>query len=434
MQQSQLFSKTRKQAPKEAVTISHQLLIKAGFIDQLASGIWSFLPLGWRVHRKIENIIREEINKIDAQEIFLPTLQPKSLWQETNRWDKIDPPLFRTRDRHNREYGLGSTHEEVITDLARKFIHSYKDLPKAIYQIQTKFRNEMRATSGLLRTREFSMKDLYSFHPDEKDLDKYYEKVCSAYEKIYLRCGLKAVKVKASSGTIGGDVSHEFMILAATGEDKILICQGCGWAANVEMGKQKVCPTCQARLRQESCIEAGHVFKLGIKYSQVMKANFIDRNGLKKPMVMGCYGIGLGRLMATIVEAHHDENGIIWPKEVAPFDIHLLDFRKKARPFLSNQPKKFKNNLRVSHEKAELLYSALQKFGFEVLYDDRDESPGLKLRDADLIGIPIRLIVSEKTGHKMEMKRRDSKKVELIKMNNLISLTAMQKEKRAKAR
>lgn len=409
MFQSRLFSKTKKQSPKEAEAISHKLLTKAGFIDQLASGIWSFLPLGWRVHKKIEDTIREEMNNIEGQEIFLPTLQPKSLWQETDRWDKIDPPLFRTKDRHDREYGLGSTHEEVITDLARKNIRSYKDLPLAIYQIQTKFRNEMRATSGLLRTREFSMKDLYSFHQDEEDLDRYYQKVCLAYEKIYQRCGLKAVKVEASSGTIGGDVSHEFMILAKTGEDKILICERCDWAANIEMGKQKICPKCRGKLEQKSCIEVGHIFKLGIKYSKAMKANFVDKNGQEKPIVMGCYGIGLGRLMAAIVEAYHDENGIIWPASVAPFDIHLVQISDFRCQISENKVKKI----------AENLYKKLQRSNIEVLYDDRFESPGVKLKDADLIGIPIRLVISEKTGEKIEVKRRDDDKVKLVEMNNI---------------
>jgi prolyl-tRNA synthetase len=408
MLQSQLFSKTKKRPSKEAVTISHKLLDQAGFIDQLASGIWSFLPLGRRVHQKIENIIREEINAIGGQEVFLPTLQPKSLWQETDRWDKIDPPLFRTKDRHDREYGLGSTHEEVITDLARKNIKSYKDLPLAIYQIQTKFRNEMRATSGLLRTREFSMKDLYSFHQNEEDLEKYYQKVCLAYQKIYQKCELKAIKVEASSGTIGGDVSHEFMILAATGEDKILICQKCSWAANIEIGKQKTCPKCKSKLRQESCIEAGHIFNLGIKYSGAMKANFVDKNGQEKPLVMGCYGIGLGRLMATIVEAHHDKNGIIWPASVSPFDAHLIS--------INSQQSTVNNKIK---ENTENLYKILQKKEIDILYDDRDESPGVKLKDADLIGIPVRLVISEKTGDRVEVKKRDSDKVELVKIDKI---------------
>ena len=432
MLQSQLFSKTKKQLPKEAVTISHKLLTKAGFIDQLGSGIWSFLPFGWRVHQKIENIIRQEMNSIGGQELFLPTLQPKSLWQETNRWDEIDPPLFRTKDRHDREYGLGSTHEEVITDLARKNIKSYKDLPLAVYQIQTKFRNEMRATSGLLRTREFSMKDLYSFHQNVQDLDKYYQKVCSAYKKIYQRCDLEAIQVEASSGTIGGDISHEFMILAETGEDKILICDKCGWAANIEMGPQKNCPKCEAKVDQKSCIEAGHVFKLGTKYSKAMKANFVDKNGQEKPLVMGCYGIGLGRLMAIVVEAHHDKNGIIWPASVAPYDVHLIQMKgasNETKPQTKGVSNVAKWSLTIK-ERAKNLYQKLQESNIEVLYDDRPESPGIKLKDADLIGIPVRLVVSGKTEEKVEVKKRDENKVEIKEVKDLVSQIKSHKRKK----
>ncbi len=405
MRQAQLFLKTRKEAPKEAITISHKLLVRANFIDQLASGIWSFLPLGWRVHQKIENIIREEMNKIDGQEVFLPTLQPKTLWEETERWEKIDPPLFKVKDRHKREYGLGSTHEEVITHLARKNIRSYKDLPLALYQIQTKFRNELRATSGLLRTREFIMKDLYSFHKDKKDLDKYYQKVSKAYQRIYSRCELKAVKVEASSGTIGGSISHEFMVLAETGEDKVLICEKCNWAINIEIGNQKkVCPKCKTKLSQKSCIEAGHIFKLETKYSQVMKAFFVDKSGQEKPIIMGCYGIGLGRLMATIVETHHDKDGIIWPASVAPYQIHLLCL----------------GLVKSIKKQSDSLFGTLQKSGFEALYDNRNEPAAIKLKDADLIGIPIRLIISEKTKKKVEFKKRNSGKIQMLEMNKLI--------------
>ncbi|MGC9049167.1 MAG: proline--tRNA ligase, partial [Patescibacteria group bacterium] len=283
MRQSKLFTKTLRNDPKEARTISHKLLVRAGYINQLTSGIWSLLPLGWRVYKKIEKIIREEMNEIGGQEVYLPTLQPKELWQKTGRWETIDPPLFKVKDRHNKWLGLGSTHEEVITDLARQYIKSYKDLPLAIYQIQNKFRNEMRPTGGLLRTREFIMKDLYSFHADEKDLDKYYKQVLSAYYKIYERCGLKAIAVSAPSGSIGGSVSHEFMILADSGEDKILICQNRDWGINLEIGRsQDKCPNCSGKLEQKNAIEAGHTFKLGALYSQKMGASFTDRDGQKK--------------------------------------------------------------------------------------------------------------------------------------------------------
>lgn len=407
MRYSKLFGKTLKGAvPKGAEATSHQYLVKGGFIDQLAAGIYSFLPLGWRVHQKIEDIIREEMNKIGGQELFLPTLQPKSLWQESQRWESMDPPLFVIKDQHQKEYALGSTHEEVMTDLARKLIKSYQDLPLYLYQIQNKFRNEIRSTGGLLRVREFMMKDLYSFHTNEKDLDNYYQKVIESYKKIFTRCGFMVKVVEASTGTIGGDVSHEFMMLCPTGEDKILFCQKCDFATSKETGKK--CPKCSSSLKEGRSIENGHVFKLGTKYSQSMKAYFIDKDGKKKLIWMGCYGIGLGRLMATVVEAHHDKQGIIWPKEVSPYQVYLIELKSK--------------NMKFS---GETIYKELEKEGIEVLYDDREDvSAGVKFTDADLIGIPVRLVVSEKTKDKIEWKNRDSKKTELLTLPEVIKKLA----------
>lgn len=440
MLQSKLFPSTQKQAPKEAISVSHKLLVQAGYIDQLSSGIWNFLPLGWRVHQKINNLIRQEINKIGGQELFLPSLQPKELWLETERWDTIDPPLFKLKDRHKKELGLGSTHEEVITYLARKFIKSYKDLPLALYQIQNKFRNELRATAGLLRTREFIMKDLYSFHANEKNLDEYYKKVQQAYKNIFQLCGLNSVMVQASSGTIGGKESHEFMILAETGEDTIIICEQCGFGANLELGNDygafaesaeafpdlpkpcakevakvdKKCPNCQGKLTQKKSIESGHIFKLGTTYSQKMNASFVDQDGKQQPLVMGCYGIGIGRLMATIVEVNNDADGLLWPKSVAPFDIHLISIDKKSDASNSSENK--------IQARAEQIYRALQEQNFEVLYDDRKLSPGNKLKDADLIGIPIRLVISEKTGDKIEFKEREKKEVKLLGLEEILKV------------
>jgi len=400
MKYSKLFGKTLKKPPKGAEAISHQYLAKGGFIDQLSAGIYSFLPLGWRVYRKIENIIREEMNKINGQEIFLPTLQPKSLWQESKRWDNMDPPLFILKDRHQKEYALGSTHEEVITDLVRRFVKSYKDLPLYLYQIQNKFRNETRSTGGLLRVREFMMKDLYSFHTDKKDLDNYYEKVVETYKRIFTRCGFVVKVVEASSGSIGGDVSHEFMMLCSTGEDKILYCPQCDFATSKETLEK--CPHCQSKLQSGRAIENGHVFKLGNKYSQSMGAYFINGKGEKKLIWMGCYGIGLGRLMASMVEANHDERGILWPQTVSPFDVHLIDLNKDKK-------------------QAEKVYEELKKAKIDVLYDDRDDvSAGVKFADADLIGIPFRLVVSEKTGEKIEYKERNSQKTELLSLEQVI--------------
>ncbi len=259
MRYSKLFGKTLKSVPKEAEVVSHKLLTQGGFIDrQLAAGIYSFLPLGWRVHQKIENIIREEIEAVGGQEVFLPSLQPKEIWQKSDRWNNIDPPLFKLEDRHEKEFALGSTHEEVITDLAARFIKSYRDLPLYLYQIQNKFRNEMRSTGGLLRVREFMMKDLYSFHTSEADLADYFEKVVAAYFKIFKRCGLSALKSEASGGTIGGTRTYEFQVPASVGEDKIFVCSQCGWAANWELMEEKSwqkCHKCQGELKEEIMVK-----------------------------------------------------------------------------------------------------------------------------------------------------------------------------------
>jgi prolyl-tRNA synthetase len=409
MRQSQLFCKTKESVPKEVQAVSHKLLLRADFISQLASGVYSFLPLGWRVLKKIEEIIRTEMNNLGGEEVLLPALSPKSLWVETKRWATIDPPLFKLKDRHKKELALGPTHEEVITDLVRKRIKSYKDLPFSLYQIQNKFRNEMRSTGGLLRTREFIMKDLYSFHTTEGDLQKFYEKVKKAYFRIFQKCDLKAICVEADPGTIGGKMSHEFMILSKTGEDRVLICKKCNFAANIEKaGKLRKCPKCKNRLEKKRAIEAGHIFALGAKYSKAMGANFVDKSGTSHPIVMGCYGIGLPRLLATIVEAHHDKNGIIWPESVAPFQVHLLIIEE---------------NLKIK-KITERLYKDLQKAQVEVLYDDReDKTAGEKFVDADLIGIPWRMVVSEKTLKKksVEIKKRDKKRVKLVLLSKFLN-------------
>jgi prolyl-tRNA synthetase len=409
MRYSNLFGKALRKAPREAKATSHKLLIKAGFIDrQLAAGIYSFLPLGWQVHRKIENIIREEMDKIEGQEVFLPTLQPKELWQVSDRWDKMEPPLLKLEDRHKKEFALGPTHEEVITDLASRFIKSYRDLPLYLYQIQNKFRNEMRSTGGLLRTREFMMKDLYSFHETEKDLDNYYQKVYQAYLKIFKRCGFEAIAVEAESGAIGGEYCHEFMMVCPTGEDKIVACEKCDWAGNiVAVGEKKKCPQCGGKTKIIRGIENGHIFKLGTEYSEKMGAYYVDKKGKKKPVVMGCYGIGLGRLMATIVEISHDKKGIIWPKSVAPFGVHLSSIINHQSSIINF---------------ADKVYDELLQAGVEVLYDDREEvSAGVKFADADLIGIPVRLVVSEKTKDKIEWKERDKEKTELLSLKEIVS-------------
>ena len=408
MLQSELFCKTKKAAPKDAEVTSYKYLARADFIEQSFSGVYRFLPLGFKVLKKIEEIIREEMLNIGAQELYLPTFQNKNLWLETNRWKTIDPPLFKLKDRHQKELALSSTHEEEITDVFRHRIKSYQDLPFFLFQIQNKFRNEMRPTGGLLRTREFLMKDLYSFHTDKKDLMRFYEKVRRIYFKIFKRCGLKPVCVEASPGTIGGELSHEFMIISSIGEDRIFICKKCGFAANVEKtGEIKKCPKCKNQLEKKNCIEVGHVFNLGTKYSKIMKADYLDKNGKSHPVVMGCYGIGLPRLMATIVEVNNDKDGIVWPRGIAPFQAHLIEVK--------SQKSKVKSE-------AERLYKILLKSGIEVLYDDRSKSPGEKFAEADLIGIPIRIVISERTLKKnsVEVKQRNKKEAKLVKIKQLL--------------
>lgn len=409
MRQSKLFYKTSKEAPKEAEIASHKLLLRAGFISQLASGIYNFLPLGWKVHKKIEHIIREEMNKIGGQEVFLPALQPKEVWLKTGRWENMDPPLFKLKDRHKKDFALGPTHEEVITSLAKEYVRSYRDLPIYLYQVQNKFRNEMRFSGGLLRVREFIMKDLYSFHSDKDDLEKFFNKVLFAYDKIYRRCGLETIKSEASGGIFTREKTYEFQVLSEIGEDKIIFCPKCQWAANLEIAGFKEddkCSKCGAKLVQKNSIEVGHTFRLGSKYSEPLGLYFIDKDGKKQPVLMGCYGIGLGRLMATIVEKNNDEKGIIWPSEVSPFKVHLI---------------KIENDKDVA-ESAEKIYDDLEKKSIEVLYDDRiDKTAGEKFVEADLIGMPIRLVVSKKTlkDKCLEIKKRTERKTAMVKISEL---------------
>lgn len=387
VRQSQLFGYPLRNPPKDAETASHRFLVQGGFIHQLAAGVFSLLPLGFRVHQRIVDIIREEMNALGAQEVLLPALHPKGLWEETGRWREIDPPLFTLTDRHDRQYALAPTHEEVITDLARTYVHSYQQLPVAVFQIQTKFRNEQRPTGGLLRTREFVMKDLYSFHESEDDLIRFYGEVRKAYVNIFERCGLKTVPVQAESGSIGGSVSSEFVVLAETGEDKVALCSSCGFGAKQEtLSRQTAsCPECGHALEVKNCIESGHIFQLGQKYSRAMRAQIATKEGTKEFLVMGCYGIGVGRLLAAIIEAHHDDKGIRWPETVAPFDAHLVGLRGSGKGH---------GDVAAATDRA---LGALTTAGVSVLHDDRkDASAGEKFADADLIGIPWRIVVSEK--------------------------------------
>jgi prolyl-tRNA synthetase len=560
MRVSKLFGKTLRQAPAEAESVSHQLLLRAGMIAQEAAGVYSYLPLGWRVLRKIENIIRDEMDKAGGQEVMLPVLQPLEFWQQSGRDVAFGKSLFTLTDRKEHMLALGPTHEEVVADLARRHVQSYRDLPLRPYQIQTKLRDEPRPRGGLLRVREFIMKDLYSLDADQAGLDVSYQKVCQAYKNIYARLDLPALMVEADSGAIGGKDSHEFMVLTEDGEDQVVYCSNCSYAANAEKaqfakipgniilsgaknllplevmatpeaetikevasfvgvptsqtlkavfyyadgrfvlvvlrgdlevndtklrnnlkcselrlatedeakevgivagfaspigitgitviaddsitvgsnfvaGANKpgyhfknanyprdfqvdivadialarsgdACARCGNELTYARSIEVGHVFKLGTFISERFGSSFLDADGKSRPIVMGSYGIGLGRLLAALVEQSHDDKGIIWPLAAAPYQVHLCPLSLDKAAVLPT---------------AEKIYQDLQKKGIEVLFDDRDESPGVKFNDADLLGIPLRLTLSPRTlqSKDVEAKWRTEKEARLLSLDNL---------------
>jgi prolyl-tRNA synthetase len=533
MRYSEMFLPTGREVPSDAEVISQQLMIRAGMIRKLTSGIYSYLPLGYRVIRKLEQIIREEMNKAGAQEVHMPMVQPTELWQESGRWEHYGKELLRFRDRHDHEYCLGPTHEEVITSLVRNDIKTYRQLPRNLYQIQTKFRDEVRPRFGVMRCREFGMKDAYSFDVDEEGAEKSYEKMFAAYNNIFRRCGLKFRPVEADSGSIGGKYSHEFMVMAESGEDAMVFCDKCTYAANLEKAEvacpekkeiyeedwlpleeintpnartieevsafldvnpqdivktlifnaddkqyavlirgdhevneikvknylgatevelasdeiimkttgaprgfagpvnikipvlldysvidminfvtgankedyhyrnvnigrdfqiqafadfrvvtgQDKCPRCGGDIKFARGIEVGHVFKLGTKYSKAMKAVYLDKDGQEKIMIMGCYGIGIGRTVAAGIEQNHDENGIIWPMPLAPYHVIITPVNVNEETVM---------------KAAEDLYRSLLAEGIEVILDDRDERAGVKFKDADLIGIPLRVVVGQK--------------------------------------
>lgn len=406
MKQSQLFPKTRKEAPKDAESINHKLLVRGGFIDQLMSGSWTLLPLGLRVVTKINQIIRDEINAVGGQEMLMPLLHPKEIWSETGRWDKADEIMYKLTDSRKKEYVLSFTHEEIVMDLLRKNITSYQDLPVAVYHFSTKFRNEPRARSGILRGREFMMKDLYSAHVSEADMMDYYEKVKNAYVKIFTRLGFNFKIVEALGGVFTDKHTHEFQVLDANGEDTVFACDTCDYAVNKEIFEGKAggaCPKCKKGKIEElkGLVEVGNIFPLGTWYAERMKVFYTDDKGLKKPVWFASYGIGPTRVMGTLVEVNHDEMGIIWPKAVAPFDVHLVEL-----PGAKNVKK---------------IYDDLTEAGYDVLWDDRKVGPGEKFADADLIGIPVRLVISERNGEKIEWKERASEKSELLNIDEVIS-------------
>jgi len=412
MLQSKLFYKTKKSAPKEIIAVSHKLLYRGDFIDQLGSGIYSYLPLGWLVHQNIANIIRQEMIALEGEEIFLPAMHPKSVWEQSGRWDKMNPPLFKLKDSHKKDFALGSTHEEVITKLVKDRISSYKDLPLALFQIQSKFRNEIRYTGGLLRTREFIMKDLYSFHANQSDFEKYYERVAKAYFKIFKRCGLKVLRVKASGEGFTNDFTDEFQAITPVGEDAIIYCEKCGFAKNKEIFEYNdgdKCPECKSLLKKEKGVEVGNIFPLGDRYSKSFDLKFMDKLGKEKFVIMASYGIGIGRLMSVIIEASNDTKGIIWPKEVAPFLVHIIP-------------------VEINDNKVEKIAKKLYDNGQEkikrVIYDDRRSvSVGEKFAESDLLGIPFKIIVSRKTLEKdsVEIEERGTKKSKLIKIKDVMN-------------
>ena len=401
MRLSETFIPTMKETPSEAQIPSHQLMLRAGMIRKLASGVYTFLPLGYRVLKNVEQIIREEMNAAGAQELLLPALHPRELWEETGRWAIYGEEMLKVTDRNKREFGLGPTHEDVITDLVRKEVRSYRQLPVILYQFQTKFRDEIRPRFGIMRGREFMMKDCYSFDRDEAGLNINYQKMVQAYKNIFTRCGFKFKMVQADSGNIGGKLSHEFMVMADTGEEALYYCEACDHCQkakeedDIAKGEREKlsCPKCTKEMTYTRVIEVGHTFNLGTKYSAVMKATFLDEKGESQPFIMGCYGIGVSRIVAAAIEQSHDQNGIIWPVSIAPYKVVLLP-------------------LDVNHDQVkaitEKLYADLRQKGIETLLDDRDERAGVKFKDADLIGIPVKVVISTRNlaENKIEIKLR----------------------------
>ncbi|MDP2696433.1 MAG: aminoacyl--tRNA ligase-related protein [bacterium] len=412
MRISKLFSKTSKNWPAGEEATNAKLLIKAGYIRKSSAGVYSYLPLGWRVLNKINDIIREEMNSIGAQELLMPTLVAKDYWAKTDRWE-VDI-AFKTKlpetSHQSTEFGLGWTHEEVVTDLATDFISSYQDLPTAVYQIQNKFRAEARAKNGLLRGREFLMKDLYSFHANKEDLDNYYQTVIEAYKKILQRLDLNAKVVEAAGGAFTKEYTHEFQVLDPSGEDDVFYCDKCDFAQNKEIAKVGIgdkCPACGGEIKESSGIEVANVFKLGTRFSDAFNLKFKDKDGSEQAVLMGSYGIGPSRLMGTLVEAYNDERGIIWPESVSPYKVHLVSLAGD-------------NNMVA--KSAEKIYTNLDKSGVEVLFDDRDISAGHKLADADLLGLTWRAVVSEKTGNKIELKQRSKPEIKLVSYEEVAKL------------
>jgi prolyl-tRNA synthetase len=402
MRQSHLFTKTRREAPRDELAKNAQLLIRAGYVHKDMAGVYSYLPLGRRVLGAIEEIVRKGMDSIGGQEIRMATLHPSEPWKQTGGWDQVDV-LFKIDSRTEKEYALGQSEEEIVTPIASEYAPSYKDLPLAIYQIGQKYRDELRAKSGIMRGREFGMKDMYSFHTTQEDFERFYEIVKQEYVKIYAECGLVAKVTEASGGSFSQKISYEFMVLTDAGEDTILYCDACDYCVNVEVAKVKEgdeCPKCHdSKLKEGIASEVGNVFDLGDRYPKALNFMYKDEEGNDKYPIMGCYGLGTTRLMGVVVEALADEKGIVWPESIAPFRLHLVNAMANDAEAVSY---------------ADELYALLTSRGVQVLYDDRDVRAGEKFADSDLLGIPYRVVIGKEAlaGNSLEVVSRATGMVE----------------------
>ena len=420
MKASQLILGTQRENPADAEIISHQLMIRAGLIRQVSSGIYNWLPLGKKILQKVENIIRKEMDVAGGQEILMPMVQPASLWEDSGRIDQYGQELLVFLDRHENKFCLGPTHEEIITDLCKNLLTSYKQLPVTLYQIQTKFRDEIRPRFGVMRSREFLMKDAYSFDLDKDGLDRSYSIMKETYIRIFDNLGLDYRVVKADSGAIGGSDSEEFHVLADSGEDLLAFSDKSEYAINAELLTElqegqdpysldgKPSPDGKGLLRLKKGIEVGHIFKLGKKYSQTLNLRIQGENSDIHPE-MGCYGIGASRIVAAAIEQNHDEKGIIWPKALAPFEVAVVEVNPKKKEEISNQ--------------CSDIYNLLKENDIEVLWDDREKRPGVKFNDMEVIGTPLTVIIGERTLEtgEIEIKKRLDEKPQLVSHQDLIS-------------
>ena len=402
---------TTKDTPNDAEIISHKLMIRSGMIKKLASGLYTWMPLGLRILKKIENIIREKMNDTNALEILMPAIQPSELWKETGRWEKYGPELLRLTDRHEREFCFGPTHEEIITDIVRNEIKSYKQLPIIYYQIQTKFRDEIRPRFGVMRAREFLMKDAYSFHESEACLNKTYEIMFDTYKRIFEEIGFEFKVVIADNGQIGGSESHEFHVIADNGEDELIFSDKSDYAINAELFPEPpkegdVSPDGSGKVKIKRGIEVGHIFKLGKNYSHAMNANISNKENKNITITMGCYGIGVSRIAAAAIEQSHDDKGIMWPKSITPFHIVIISIG-------------YSKNEKIKGYSDDV-YQKLIACGIDVLLDDRDISPGIMFSDSDLIGVPYKIIVGKQylENKNLEIKERVTDKTFTISENS----------------